>query len=57
MIGDHKQLEATVFSPENDHTRYSRSMFERLIDGEKFSAHMLDTQYRMHPKISAFSSV
>jgi len=53
MIGDPKQLPATVISKLAEKMNYGRSLFERL---EKLghSVHILDIQYRMHPWISLF---
>lgn len=48
LVGDQKQLPATVFSGNGNETKYSRSMFERFLDcGVK--NYMLQIQYRMHP--------
>jgi len=52
LVGDPQQLPATVFSKSND-LAFERSLFERLEQGGH-PVHLLDTQYRMHPKISAF---
>jgi senataxin len=53
MVGDQQQLTATVFSSEARAALYDRSLFQRLIEiGHPYI--MLDTQYRMHPAISAF---
>lgn len=55
MIGDPKQLPATVFSNKAQKKFYDRSLFLRFqLNG--FPVHMLDTQYRMHPDISKFVS-
>ena len=55
MVGDPKQLPATVFSEEARKQGYDRSLFERLIStGHPYT--MLNTQYRMNPCISKFSS-
>jgi len=32
LVGDQRQLPATTFSENSDVTRYSRSLFERLLD-------------------------
>ena len=32
MVGDEKQLPATVFSVNKDDTKYDRSLFERLVE-------------------------
>ena len=56
MVGDTAQLPATVISKAAANCFYEQSLFQRL---EKTNHHseMLDTQYRMHPSISEFSSV
>lgn len=56
MVGDPKQLSATVFSALASHLKYDQSLFQRLELTEKLPIHMLSVQYRMHPKISAFAS-
>jgi senataxin len=33
LVGDHKQLPATLFADNTDVTRTERSLFERLADG------------------------
>jgi hypothetical protein len=55
LVGDPKQLPATVISMEAVRCGYSRSLFERL-QACGLPVHMLDTQYRMHPDISRFPS-
>ena len=55
LVGDHRQLPATVFYRESIQTRFSRSLFERFADND-VSTLMLSTQYRMDPQISAFPS-
>jgi hypothetical protein len=55
MVGDQQQLAATVFSEEARAAQYDRSLFQRLVEiGHPYI--MLDTQYRMHPAISAYPS-
>ena len=54
LIGDHKQLGPTIQS-EKAKKILEKSLFERLLHGGWPSV-MLDTQYRMHPKIAEFSS-
>ena len=55
LVGDQKQLPATVFSENIKKVGYDRSLFQRLIEsGHPYT--MLDTQYRMHPSISDFPS-
>ncbi|RZB62240.1 Helicase SEN1 isoform B [Glycine soja] len=56
MVGDPKQLPATVLSNVASKFRYSCSMFERL----QKAGHpviMLTEQYRMHPEICKFPSL
>ncbi|KDQ17106.1 hypothetical protein BOTBODRAFT_106235 [Botryobasidium botryosum FD-172 SS1] len=55
LIGDHKQLSPVVTSDEARTGGLGTSLFERLTH-EGVPAVMLDTQYRMHPAISAFPS-
>ncbi|MCJ1394725.1 hypothetical protein MMC18_007605 [Xylographa bjoerkii] len=56
LTGDHKQLPPTVISLGTGHNPYApqlaTSLFARLI-GQGYPYHMLRTQYRMHPHISA----
>lgn len=51
LIGDPKQLPATVFSQICLKCRYDQSLFERLMRSE-YPVSMLKIQYRMHPHIS-----
>jgi senataxin len=51
LIGDPKQLPATVFSPVCLKCHYDQSLFERLMRSE-YPVSMLKIQYRMHPDIS-----
>lgn len=51
LVGDHKQLPATVRSSRSQQLGYQTSLFERLIKSN-FCSTMLNIQYRMHPKIS-----
>ena len=53
LVGDLNQLPATVFSERSRQLR--QSLFERLQKG-RHAVTMLQTQYRMHPHISAFPS-
>ena len=48
LVGDEKQLPATVLSVNNKQTKYSRSLFERLVESG-FQKSILYVQYRMHP--------
>ncbi|WOH07546.1 hypothetical protein DCAR_0726978 [Daucus carota subsp. sativus] len=53
LLGDECQLPAYVNSKVSAKAGLGRSLFQRLsILG--FSRHLLDTQYRMHPKLSSF---
>ncbi len=53
LVGDPKQLPATVLSKAAASNAYSQSLFQRLqmLGVQVF---MLKTQYRMHPKIASF---
>ncbi|KAI3900086.1 hypothetical protein MKW98_000986, partial [Papaver atlanticum] len=53
LIGDECQLPAMVTSKVSDDAGFGRSLFERL-SSLRHSKHLLNIQYRMHPKISAF---
>lgn len=56
MVGDQKQLPATVFSATSNMNQYDRSLFQRLTEtGHPYI--MLDTQYRMTPDICAHPSM
>ncbi|KAF8694890.1 hypothetical protein HU200_037991 [Digitaria exilis] len=55
MVGDPKQLPATVMSGLASKFLYECSMFERL-QRAGYPVIMLTTQYRMHPEISRFPS-
>lgn len=53
LIGDEKQLPAMVQSKLCEKAEFGRSLFQRLVIlGHK--KHLLNVQYRMHPKISLF---
>ncbi|KAL8427938.1 hypothetical protein Efla_003452 [Eimeria flavescens] len=56
LVGDPKQLPATIFSRVAINLRYDRSLFQRL-EGAGQHTNMLSQQYRMHPAISRFASV
>ncbi|CDJ47727.1 tRNA-splicing endonuclease positive effector protein, putative [Eimeria brunetti] len=56
LVGDPKQLPATIFSRHAIQLRYDRSLFQRL-EGAGQPTNMLSQQYRMHPAISRFASV
>ncbi|CAI5515346.1 unnamed protein product, partial [Closterium sp. Naga37s-1] len=55
LVGDPKQLPATVMSKVAVEGHYNRSLFEQL-QGNGWEVHMLSVQYRMHPEISRFPS-
>eukprot|EP00669_Euglena_mutabilis_P001392 TRINITY_DN11755_c0_g1_i1.p1 TRINITY_DN11755_c0_g1~~TRINITY_DN11755_c0_g1_i1.p1 ORF type:complete len:337 (+),score=106.77 TRINITY_DN11755_c0_g1_i1:110-1012(+) len=54
LVGDQCQLPPTIVCDEAAWGGLDVSMFDRLI-AEGLQTHCLDTQYRMHPSISAFS--
>jgi len=62
LVGDHKQLPATVISRTAKDHRYDSSLFKRLFNfseqlqfqQDQSSGVMLTTQYRMHPSIAAW---
>ena len=56
MVGDPKQLPPTVLSREAARFQYEQSLFVRIQSNSPENVHLLDTQYRMHPEISAFPS-
>ena len=56
MVGDPKQLPATIFSDTCKAAGYDRSLFERLMQLDH-PCILLDTQYRMCPVISRFPSI
>jgi senataxin len=53
LVGDPKQLPATVFSEMATGHNYEQSLFQRLQKGGQQVA-LLTTQYRMNPAISRF---
>ena len=53
IVGDHKQLGPVVISPDACALGFELSLFERLIN-QGLGLKTLQTQYRMHPAISAF---
>ena len=55
LVGDHKQLPPTVISEKAEAGGLNQSLFERL-NKCGVPAHMLTTQYRMHPVIREFPS-
>ncbi|XP_059650771.1 uncharacterized protein LOC132296602 [Cornus florida] len=56
LIGDERQLPAMVMSEVSGHAGFGRSLFERL-SSSRHSKHLLNIQYRMHPKISFFPNL
>ena len=56
MIGDPVQLPATVISQRARRKfEYDKSLMKRLMSAG-YPVHMLNVQYRMNPRISAFPS-
>lgn len=55
LVGDHKQLPPTVTSQRAEEGGLDIPLFERLLSNG-LPAHMLTTQYRMHPTIREFPS-
>eukprot|EP00392_Amoebophrya_sp_AT5.2_P000598 g599.t1 len=55
LVGDPKQLPATVFSGIAKQKGYDRSLFQRLME-DGYPVEHLSMQYRMHPAISEFPS-
>jgi len=55
LVGDPKQLPATVFSQAAKDLGYDRSLFQRLQESHH-PVDMLNTQFRMHPQIAMFPS-
>ena len=55
LIGDHMQLGPVVMSPESAQAGLKQSLFERMIK-LGVTPVRLQTQYRMHPELSLFSS-
>ena len=56
LVGDPKQLPPTVLSKVASRFQYEQSLFVRMQANHPKDVHLLDTQYRMHPEISAFPS-
>ena len=56
LVGDTKQLPATVISPVAKNAHYDWSMMYRLADLCQQPTLMLEEQYRMHPSISSWPS-
>ena len=55
LVGDHRQLPPTVTSRRAEQEGLDIPLFERLLSNG-IPAHMLTTQYRMHPTIREFPS-
>lgn len=55
LVGDHRQLPPTVTSQRAEEGGLDIPLFERLLSNG-IAAHMLTTQYRMHPTIREFPS-
>jgi ATP-dependent RNA/DNA helicase IGHMBP2 len=55
LAGDHMQLPPTVKSPEADKLGLSRTLLDHTIPNAEYGG-LLDTQYRMHDAILAFSN-
>lgn len=55
LVGDHRQLPPTVTSRRAEEDGLDIPLFERLLSNG-LPAHMLTTQYRMHPSIREFPS-
>ncbi|MBA4695366.1 MAG: AAA family ATPase [Candidatus Poseidoniales archaeon] len=55
LVGDHRQLPPTVTSQRAEEGGLDIPLFERLLSNG-IPAHMLTTQYRMHPTIREFPS-
>ncbi len=55
IVGDPRQLPATLMSENKAKTRFERSLFERLSDAGH-PVYMLTVQYRMHSTIRKFPS-
>lgn len=56
LVGDEKQLPATVLSRTAQKRGLGRSLFERLAALPSMKPRMLEEQYRMHPEIASFPS-
>ena len=56
LIGDHKQLPATVKSEWNRRQGLEKSMFQRLFELHGLPVMVLSCQYRMHPSIATYPS-
>lgn len=56
LVGDTKQLPATVISQPAENMGYGRSMMHRILEDCNGPFHMLTMQYRMHPHIRQWPS-
>ncbi len=56
LAGDHHQLPPTVKSEKAAREGLRETLFEKCIQRQPGTAHMLNLQYRMHQQIMAFSS-
>ena len=54
VVGDPKQLPATVISPVSSGAGYGQSWLGRVHTLYPEKVHLLNTQYRMHPQILSF---
>ncbi|CAG9761525.1 unnamed protein product [Ceutorhynchus assimilis] len=58
MVGDPRQLNATILSKEASQLGFGESLFSRLVNNfekaRESPIQMLTTQYRMHPEICSF---
>ncbi|KAL3669629.1 hypothetical protein V7S43_005014 [Phytophthora oleae] len=55
LVGDHRQLPATVLSKKLVTMGYDRSLQQRLVENDS-PVLLLNQQYRMHPEIAEFPS-
>ncbi|ETW02164.1 hypothetical protein H310_05733 [Aphanomyces invadans] len=56
LVGDHKQLPATILSTRLSRMDYDHSLFQRLVNNRANDVIMLREQYRMHPDIASLPS-
>ena len=56
LIGDQQQLSPTILHPKGKQTGMHITLFERIIKIKPENNALLETQYRMHPKIAEFIS-
>jgi len=57
LIGDPKQLPATVLDPDCRNSGYQDSWMAHVVDQDLGSVHMLNVQYRSDPEILEFSNI